>query len=117
MAEERLTASLKSRELSVKVWESLRAEALFPLSPAIRSVLAHQVTTAHAMPPLIGLIAIRQALARDPNSALLLGKLVLVRRMYGDHAGARESAEDFARRYPNLPEARQLLELTKGQTP
>jgi hypothetical protein len=32
----------------------------------------------------------------------------------GDPIGARESALDFARRFPSLPEARQLLELTKG---
>jgi len=115
VAESRLNVSLKSRVLSVKVWQALRAEAVYPFSPRIREILAHQTATAPGMPPLIGLMALRQALAQAPDSPLLRIKLVLVRLAYGDRRGARESAEDFARRFPKLPEARQLLDLTAGK--
>jgi hypothetical protein len=92
----------------------MRSEAIWPLSPAIREVVAHQAATAPGMPPIIGLAVLRDALDQSPNSPLLRSKLVLVRIAYGDRIGARESAEDFARRFPYLPEAARLLELTKG---
>jgi len=83
----------------------------------VRSVAAHQAATARAMPPIIGLMVLRRALDQAPNNPLLRAKLVLVRRAYGDYTGARESAEDFARRFPAMPEARQLLDLTQRKEP
>lgn len=113
-AETRLMASLRSPELSVKVWEALRAEALFPFSPAIREVNAHQAVSALGMPPLIGLLTLRRALAQAPNNPALLLKLIAARLAMGDGQGARETAELFVARFPRLPETEQLRNVMKG---
>ena len=113
IAETRLTASLHSYELSIKVWRALQAEALWPFSPSIREVNAHQAAMALDMPPLIGLLALRSAMAQAPDNPVLWSKLALARKAYGDRAGAIETAAEFARRWPTLPESRALLELVR----
>jgi hypothetical protein len=113
IAEARLTEALSSMELSVKVWRALQADALFPFSPAIREVNASFALDADGIPPLIALMELRRALALSGNAPLLRQRLVLARLTYGDREGARESAEDFAQRFPHLPNSKLLLELTE----
>jgi hypothetical protein len=56
---------------------------------------------------------LRRALALSEHSPLLRQRLVLARLTYGDRDGARESAEDFARRFPHLSNAKILLDMTE----
>ena len=110
----RLQASLASPSASVKVWQALRAEAIWPFDRRIRETAAHQALLDPGLPPAVVMLGLRAALAQAPDNPVLRAKLVLARLAVGDPIGARESALDFARRFPSLPEARQLLELTKG---